>query len=89
MEVAVLLGAAPPETITAEVIRNLRGPGGAKPCEKGLTVALIWIGDRTLPLCEAVAAARKSRTVREYVDWALLALGYGYGYGSGSGYGAS
>lgn len=83
MAVEVLLGEPPIEIITADIIRNLRAPDGAKPCPDGLRRGLAWIGARALPLPEAVAAARKRKHVREYVNWALMALGYGAGYGSG------
>ena len=93
MGVTVLLGDAPQDIITADVIRNLTAPDGSKPCAEGLRAALDWIGDRALPLPEAIASARKSSRVREYVGWALTALGSGYGsgygYGYGSGYGSS
>jgi hypothetical protein len=93
VNVEVLLGAPPVETITADVIRNLTAPDGSKPCGEGLRAGLKWIGNRALSLPEAVREARESARVREYVAWAMAALGYGdgdgygYGDGDGSGYG--
>ena len=88
VSVEILIGQPPIETITAEVIRNLRAPDGSAPCPEGLRAGLKWIGDKALPLTEAVARARKSARIAEYVGWALRALGYGYGYGDGYGYGS-
>jgi hypothetical protein len=91
VNVQVLLGDPPVETITADVIRNLTGADGSKPCGEGVRAGLKWIGNRALSLPEAVREARESARVREYVAWALAALGYGSGsgsgYGSGYGYG--
>jgi hypothetical protein len=86
--VEILLGDPPIETITADVIRNLRACDGSSPCSEGLQAGLRWIGNRTLSLPDAIRLARKSATVREYIEWALTALGYGSGDGSGSGYGS-
>ena len=87
--VVALLGELPPEVITADVIRGLVAPNGALPCADGIAAGLSWIGDRALPLAEAVREAEEDDNVREYVDWALDALGSGdgSGYGSGSGFG--
>jgi hypothetical protein len=82
--VVSLLGELP--VITADTIRNLRN-GSEGPCSEGLKAGLRWIGDRSLRLDEAIEEARRKRGVREYVGWALAALGYGSGDGYGSGYG--
>jgi hypothetical protein len=74
--------------VTADLIRSLRAPDGSAPCPDGLAVGLRWIGDRALPLDEALDELRRSRdAVREYAGWALTALGYGSGDGSGYGFG--
>ncbi len=94
--VVVLLGVLPmpPAIVNADVIRGLRAPNGAAPCEGGLDAALQWIGDRSLPFDDAVAEAQKNPAVAPHVQWGLEAIGsgygsgYGYGYGSGDGYGS-
>ena len=50
--------------------------------------ALIWIGDRSLPIEDATREAQADPEVSQYVEWGLAAIGYGYGDGSGSGYGS-
>jgi len=73
--------------IDANVIRGLR-VDGSPPCADGLRQALSWIGDRTLPIGEALAQAKESLYC-DYYDWACRALGLtGDGYGDGSGYGS-
>jgi hypothetical protein len=87
--VEVILGTlpAPLAVVTAETIRTLRAPDGARPCAEGLRAALRWIGDRSLPFEAALAEARK-KIARDFVEWAIAALSYGYGYGYGSGSGS-
>jgi hypothetical protein len=100
--VAVVSLLDPLPLVTADLIRSLRAADGSAPCPDGLAAGLRWLGDRALPLEEALEELRRSRRgAREYVGWALAALGYGdgsgsgygsgsgsgYGYGSGSGYG--
>ena len=88
--VDVILGSVPgpPSVITADVIRALRSPTGERPCAEGLKAALRWIGDRALPYLEALEAAKKASSLREYLDWGLQALGYGSGCGDGYGDGS-
>jgi hypothetical protein len=87
--VAVVSLLDPLPLVTADLIRSLRAADGSAPCPDGLAAGLRWLGDRALPLEEALEELRRSRRgAREYVGWALAALGYGYGYGSGDGYGS-
>lgn len=100
MELKVILGTPPtlPECVDADVIRSLRGPDGNLGCAEGVSRAVEWIGDRSLPLDEALALAKAdagiSRWWAEDVAWAEIALGvnncgYGDGFGFGDGYGDS
>ena len=77
----------PTPVINAETIRALR-IGDDEPCEEGLRAGLLWIGNRSLSLEEAINEARTKRSLKPFVGWALTALGSGSGYGSGYGYGS-
>jgi len=92
---------APPSVISADVLRGLRSPDGSRPCRDGIGEALRWIGDREIPIEQALEEAKSVLTPGD-LEWGLSALGvagyghgdvdgygdgYGYGYGSGSGYG--
>ena len=74
----------PTPVINAETIRALR-IGDDEPCEEGLKAGLLWIGNRSLSLEEAINEARTKRSLKPFVGWALTALGYGDGSGDGSG----
>ena len=78
-----------PELVDANMIRALRSPAGDAPCAEGLSAALRWIGDRSIPFAQALSEAREHPDVAQHVDWALQAIGCGCGYGYGSGYGAA
>jgi hypothetical protein len=77
----------PPAVVTADVLRSLRSPAGDTPCSQGLRAGLRWIGDRQLPLDQAIAEARE-KLPADFVEWALAAIGYGYGYGHSDVYGS-
>jgi hypothetical protein len=102
MTAEVLFGEPPsaPAVIDAAALRAMRSPTGEKPCSEGLDRALAWLGDRKLPVSQAVSEANAAGLD---VNWAMHALGmsgsgygygsgygdgYGYGYGDGSGYGS-
>lgn len=93
--VRILFGSPPypPPVLSSEVLRGLRDPGGSRPCRVGLGRALRWIGDREIPIEQALEEA-KSALSSDDLEWGLRALGIsGYGdgddgYGSGSGSGS-
>lgn len=90
--VRVLFGSPPsPPIISAEVLRGLRAPDGSRPCRDGLGRALRWIGDREIPIEQALEEAQ-SVLASSDIEWGRRALGisgsgydYGYGYGCESG----
>src|SRR5690606_38576997 len=87
--VRVLFGSppSPPSIISAEVLRGLRAPDGSRPCRDGLGRALRWIGDREIPIEQALEEAQSVLESSD-IEWARRALGisgYGYDYGDGSG----
>lgn len=105
MVVRILFGSppSPPPVLSAEVLRGLRAPDGSRPCRVGLDKALRWIGDREIPIEQALEEA-KSALSSDDLEWGRRALGisgygsgygsdyghghgHGYGYGHGSGYG--
>lgn len=99
MGVRILFGSAPevPPVLSAEVLRALRAPGGERPCSEGLTEALQWIGDREIPIEQALEEVEGVLASGD-LEWGRIALGvsgygdgdgYGSGYGDGSGYGSS
>ena len=80
--------ADPPERVDAEFIRGLR-LHGEPPCEKQLSKALHWIGERSVPFTDAFKWAESAGLDVCWVKEALGITGYGYGDGSGYGYGPS
>ena len=87
-----------PETLHAGMMCDLR-LNGAPPCRDGLARALEWIGERVIPLDEALEQLPAAIGPDDAL-WACRALGvagygvgngygdgYGYGYGYGDGYG--
>lgn len=97
--VRVLFGAVPevPPVLSAEVLRGLRAPDGSSPCQDGIDRALRWIGDREIPIEQALEEAESVLTPGD-LEWGLRAFwisgnGYGDGYGdaydsdSGDGWG--
>lgn len=82
---------APPSVISADVLRGLRAPDGSRPCRDGIGKALLWIGDREIPIEQALEEA-KSVLTSDDLEWGLSALGIsggdycdGYDFSDGAG----
>lgn len=83
MGVRILFGSPPalPPVLSAEVLRGLRAPDGSRPCRGGLHKALRWIGDREIPIEQALEEAEGVLSSGD-LEWGRGSLGIS-GYGSG------